>query len=72
MYHGQSFSDHLNAIEAIFKRLQQSNLKLKPEKCQLGKSSIKYLGHVVDSNGFAVDLDKVACVISYPPPKNAK
>ena len=28
VYHGQSFSNHLNAIETIFKRLQQSSLKL--------------------------------------------
>ena len=39
VYHGQSFSDHLNAIEAIFKRLQQSNLKLKPENANLVKAA---------------------------------
>ena len=72
VYHSQSFSDHLNVIEAIIKRLQQSNFKLKSEKCQFGKSSIKYLGHIVDSNGLTVDSDKVACLVSYPPPKNAK
>ena len=40
--------------------------KLNPNKCHLGLSRVKLLGHVVSENGIEVDLDKVKPIILLP------
>uniref|UniRef100_A0A8C6M195 Gypsy retrotransposon integrase-like protein 1 n=1 Tax=Nothobranchius furzeri TaxID=105023 RepID=A0A8C6M195_NOTFU len=49
----------LERLEVVFQRLRLYNLKLSPKKCHLMRSSVKFLGHVIDSNGVAVDPSKV-------------
>ena len=43
----ETFEEHLERLEAVFSRLRQNGLKLKPSKCEFFKTSVKYLGHVV-------------------------
>lgn len=38
------------------------NLKLKPKKCHLMRSSLKFLGHIIDGSGVAVDPAKVEVI----------
>jgi len=35
----------------VFRRLKEANLRLNPEKCQLFKNELLYLGHRVNSEG---------------------
>ncbi len=50
--------EHLLRLEAIFQRLGDAGLKLKPSKCHLLQRRIKYIGHVVSENGIETDPDK--------------
>ena len=50
----KTFDEHLERLEAIFLRLEEAGLKLKPSKCQLLKHRIKYLGHIVSEDGIIV------------------
>ena len=54
----ENFEDHLERLEAVFSRLKQHGLKLKPSKCELFKTSVNYLGHVVSENGVKTDQIK--------------
>ena len=54
-----TFESHLEHLREIFVRLRQANLKLKPKKCAFAKDKIKYLGHIVSSDGIATDPDKI-------------
>ena len=47
-------------------------LKLKPEKCQFLKKEVKFLGHVVSSQGIKTDPEKVATVGCWPIPTDVK
>ena len=67
-----TYEEHLERLQAVFARLQDSGLKLKPEKCQLFQRQIKYLGHLVSSDGVATDPDKLSCVRDWPVPKSIK
>jgi len=40
------------------------------DKCQFGKSSIKFLGHVIDGNGIRADPDKTSAILKMNPPSN--
>ena len=68
----ENFADHLERLEAVFSRLKQQGLKLKPSKCEFFKTSVKYLGHVVSENGVQNDPDKINALASWPEPNNVK
>ena len=67
-----NFENHLERLEAVFSRLKQHGLKLKPSKCELFKTSINYLGDVVSENSVKTDPDKIEALASCPEPNNVK
>uniref|UniRef100_A0A8C5DDV5 Gypsy retrotransposon integrase-like protein 1 n=1 Tax=Gouania willdenowi TaxID=441366 RepID=A0A8C5DDV5_GOUWI len=70
------FSDTVEEHEArlmkVLKRLKDYGLKLSPEKCHFFKTSVKYLGHVVDAHGVHTDPDKVSALTDWPRPSTKK
>ena len=68
----ENFEDHLERLEAVFSRLKQQGLKLKPSKCEFFKTSVKYLGRVVSENGVQIDTYKINALASWPEPNNVK
>ena len=68
----EKFEDHLERLEAVFSRLKQHGLKLKPSKSELFKTSVNYLGHVVSENGVKTVSDKKEALASWPEPNNVK
>ena len=44
----------------------------KCQKCELGKSHVKYMDHVAEKGSVYVDPDKVAAVRTWPKPTNLK
>ena len=72
VFEGQTFTEHLHAIEQVFIRLKNANLKLRADKCQFAKQKIKFLGHIVSADGIHTDKDKIAAVESYPVPTSVK
>lgn len=49
----------LHRLEVVFQRLRNHNLKLSPKKCHLMRLSVKFLSHIIDGSGVAVDPAKV-------------
>ena len=39
--------EHLTRLRGVFTKLAEAGLKLKPGKCELSKTKITYLGHIV-------------------------
>ena len=48
-------ASHLERLEAMFQKLEQAGLKLKPSKCELFQWQITYLGHIVSAQGIATN-----------------
>ncbi len=48
---GRSFDEHLHNLQAVFERLRQAGLRLKPSKCSLMQKQVNYLGHIVSEGG---------------------
>ena len=63
-----TFEEHLKKLEMVFERLKGAGLKLKPTKCHLFRRKIKYLGHVISSEGIETDPDKTAVIEKWPEP----
>ena len=67
-----TFEEHVERLQAVFERLAEHNLKLKPSKCELFKERVSYLGHVVSEKGIHTDPTKIEAVKTWPVPKNVK
>ena len=53
------FDSHCEKLDLVFSRLKEHGLKLKPSKCFLLKSEVRFLGHIVSAEGVRVDMEKV-------------
>ena len=58
--------EHLERLEAVFKKIGKAGLKLKPNKCEFFKSEITYLGHIVSNKGIATDPKKIRGIQLWP------
>ena len=66
----KDFPEHLEILREVFERLRKAGLKLAPNKCYIGRTKVKYLGHYISADGIEVDPKKVQAVKTYPVPKN--
>ena len=65
----RTFEEHVERLSLVFERLAETGLKLSPAKCRLFQDKIKYLGHIVSSEGIATDPEKIRCVKDWPVPQ---
>ena len=68
--YSQNFTEHVERLEIILRRISGAGLKLKPKKCHLFCEKVIYLGHEVSANGIATDPEKVKAVQEWGIPKN--
>ena len=64
--------EHISGLGEIFRRLRKVNLKLKPQKCNFFQRHVKFLGHIISSEGLQPEEDKVRAIANYPPPTNVQ
>ena len=67
-----SYDDLLKRTDAVFKLLNENGIKLNLEKCDLVKSRVKFLGHVVSKQGCSPDPDNIKSILEMERPKNIK
>ena len=65
---GRTFEEHLKHLRAVFDRLRDAKLKLKPSKCAFCKSEVAFLGHIVSADGVVTDPAKVEKAQNWPLP----
>ena len=63
-------ASHLERLEAVFQKLEEAGLKLKPSKCELFWRKLAYLGHVISAKGVATDEGKIEAIKNWPTPTN--
>ena len=66
----KTFEEHMDRLQKIFQRLREVNLKLSPKKCEFFKRKVRYVGHIVSSEGIEPDPQKVDKVKDWPTPTN--
>ena len=60
--YSHTFDEHLERLEAVFCKLQEQGLKLKPAKCHMFRKEVNYLGHVISEIGIEADPAKIEVV----------
>ena len=66
----KDLASHLERLEAVFQKLEEAGLKLKPSKCELFWRQLAYLGHVISAKGVATDESKIEAIKNWPTPTN--
>ena len=69
---GKDFDEHYDNLREVLDRLRRAKLKLSPKKCHLLKSTVTYLGHVINNGEIRPDPEKTNLIATYPVPKNIK
>ena len=64
--------DHLHHLRLCLEQCCAARLSLNPAKCAFGVTSDTLLGHIVITDGIAVDPRKIEAIIKSPTPNNAK
>lgn len=59
---------HDKILNEVMNKATEYNLKLNLSKCQIRKSEVKYVGHILSANGVKPDPDKIEAVLNMPPP----
>lgn len=68
----KTLEEHEARLIKVLTRLKECGLKLSPDKCHFFKSSVKYLGHVVDSDGVHTDPEKISALRDWPRPSTRR
>lgn len=62
--------EHLEHLRCVFERLREKGLIINVSKCCFGESKVKFLGHVISSEGISPLPEKVEEISCYPLPKD--
>ncbi len=68
----RTFEEHVRDLEQVLSLIAKAGLKVSPEKCEFGRGSLKYLGHIVTEHGIKVDPEKVEAVRKMAAPRNPR
>ena len=69
---GHDFESALESLELVLIRVAEYGLQLKSTKCNLFRSSVPFLGHIVGRAGLECDPSKVSAVANWIPPSTTK
>ena len=63
-------NEHLQQPQKVFDKIPEKGLKLNFKKCEFGKVSINYMGHILSSEGLFPEPEKVNSILNMKPPAN--
>jgi hypothetical protein len=66
----KSREDHITHVKQVLDVLRKEQLFLKLSKCEFGKTSLIYLGHIVGGGKLKIDPSKVKVILEWPKPSN--
>lgn len=68
--YARTFDEHVEGVRKVLQALQRHGVKLRPEKCELFRQEVRYVGRLVSAQGVRVDpkdLDAVRSLASRTP-----
>lgn len=72
LVYSASLDDHVTHLREVLSILKANSFFAKLSKCEFGRETIAYLGHVITKKGVEVDQEKIKAVKEWPIPTNTK
>lgn len=69
---GRTKKEHDCNLKLVLYRCQQHNLRLNPKKSAFLQPEVRYLGHILTTEGRGLDPERVQDILGIPKPKNKK
>ena len=64
--------EHVEHLRVIFNLLLENHLTINLDKCRIARETVKYLGYVVDKDGFRPPANKTKAIADYKRPEPIK
>lgn len=68
----ETFDDHIQLLGRIGEKLNYAGLTISPSKSKFAYRRLKYLGHILDVQGIAMDKSRLEAIENFPRPKCVK
>ncbi|CAO2823891.1 unnamed protein product [Amaranthus hypochondriacus] len=72
LVYSRSEGEHVSHLGKVLTILKNNQLFVNRSKCEVGVTTVSYLGHVISGEGVSMDLGKISTVLSWQPPRNMK
>jgi transposase InsO family protein len=69
---GRTQEEHDERLEQVLRALRDASLSINDSKCEIGKSRVKFLGHVVEGGKLYPDPEKIKAISNFPSPQDKK
>ena len=70
LVHGVDQEEHDRRVRATMHCLREAGIVLNGDKCEFSKTSMRFLGSIIDKQGIHADPMKTKTISEFPPPKN--
>lgn len=67
---GKDPAEHFQNVETVCHRLEESGMKVNPNKCQFYLPEVKYLGRIINKDGHRMDPGAMDAIVNMPAPKS--
>ena len=67
---GTTLEEHDKHLEVAMKKLEAANITLNEEKCEFAKSSVEFLGNIINAQGVQADPNTVEAITDMEAPKD--
>jgi hypothetical protein len=72
LVYSHSHEEHQQHLRRVLEILREHKLYAKLSKCEFGKSSVTFLGHVLSADGIHTEPNKIRAIESWPTPANVE
>jgi hypothetical protein len=72
LIYSQSEEEHVDHLRMVLQRLREHQLYAKLSKCEFCIDEVLFLGHIINKDGLAMDPKKVADILKWKAPTDAR
>lgn len=62
LIHGKTEQEHDERLRLVLERARKIGLRFNEKKCQFNQTSVKYLGHIFNTNGMSIDPSRIEAI----------